>query len=122
MCDKQFGKRRNQSSDNHHEEETSFPGTKSPVQQTLSTRLMFEDRPSEHCNAEREAEKTTQEVRVSDLSQALLAQQLPLLPKYTGKKQSQGETFQDWLEQFEFVASLGEWDKKTKLINFVTHL
>ena len=120
--DEEFAERRSQSSDDRHGEETSSPGTESPGQQTRRTRVTFEDMPSEHYDAEREAAKSNQEVRASYLSQALLAQQLPPLPKYTGKEQSQGETFQDWLEQFELVASLGEWDEKTKLVNLVTRL
>ena len=120
--DKEFAERWSQPSDDCCGEETSSPGTESPGQQTQKTRVTFEDRPSEQYDAEKEAEKSTQKVRATDLSQALLAQQLPPLPKYTGEEQSQGETFRDWLEQFELVASLGEWDEKTKLVNLVTRL
>ena len=45
----------------------------------------FKDMLNESCDTGREAEKNTQEVRASDLSQALLAQQLP---KYTGEEQN----------------------------------
>ena len=33
--------------------------------------------------------------------------QLPPITRYSGEEQSNGETFQDWLEQFESVAQLG---------------
>ena len=72
------------------EEPSRSPRTESPGQQARKTRVTFEDSSSERCDAEREAEKRTQEVRAGDLSQALLAQQLPPLPKYTGEEQSQG--------------------------------
>ena len=39
---------------------------------------------------------------------ALLAQQLPTIPKFTGEEHQQGgETIEDWKEQFEMVATLG---------------
>ena len=57
------------------------------------------------------------------LSQALLAQQLPTIPKFTGEEcQQGGETIEDWKEQFEMVATLGGWDKRSKLVNLVTRL
>ena len=107
LRDEEVAERLSQSSDNRRGEETSSPGKESPGQQTRKTRVTFAERPSKHTDAERETEKSTQEVRATDLSQALLTQQLPPLPKYTGEEQRQGETFQDWLEQFELVASLG---------------
>ena len=33
--------------------------------------------------------------------------QLPPITRYSGEEQPDGETFQDWLEQFESVAQLG---------------
>ena len=46
------------------------------------------------------------------LSQALLAQQLPTIPKFTGEeRQQEGEIIEDWKEQFEMVATLGGWDE-----------
>ena len=57
------------------------------------------------------------------LSQALLAQQLPTIPKFTGEERQQGgETIEDWKEQFEMVATLGGWDERSKLVNLVTRL
>ena len=123
LRDEEVAERRSQSSDDRRGVASS-PRKESPGQQTQKTRVTFAERPSKHTDAERETEKSTQEVRATDLSQALLAQQLPPLPKYTGEEQSQGETFRDWLEQFELVASLalGEWDEKTNLVNLVTRL
>ena len=57
------------------------------------------------------------------LSQALLAQQLPTIPKFTGEERQQGgETIEDWKEQFEMVATLGGWDERSKLVDLVTRL
>ena len=57
------------------------------------------------------------------ISQALLTQQLPPIPKFTGEDQSPGsETFQEWREQFEMVAGLGGWDHQAKLVNLTTRL
>ena len=59
------------------------------------------------------------------LSAALLAQQLPLLSKFSGEFGQPGvevETFQEWLEQFELVAAVGHWDQSAKLANLVTQL
>ena len=54
---------------------------------------------------------------------ALLAQQLPPIGKYSGEDQTEeGETFKDWMEQFEMVASVCHWDVKTKLVNLTTWL
>ncbi len=58
-------------------------------------------------------------------SAALLAQQLPPLQKLSGELQgltTEGETFQDWRDQFEMVANVCRWDSQTKLVNLVTRL
>jgi len=60
---------------------------------------------------------------VSLTSAALLAQQLPPLPKFTGESHGEsGETLQDWKVQFEMVASICKWDPQMKLANLVTRL
>ena len=58
------------------------------------------------------------------LSAPFAAQQLPPpLTKFTGDDaSSDGETFLDWLEQFEMVASLLGWGEQAKLVNLVTRL
>ena len=56
-------------------------------------------------------------------SAALLAQQLPPIHMFTGEEATDGrETFTDWIEQLEMVASISWWDERTKLVNLTTHL
>ena len=53
----------------------------------------------------------------------MLAQQLPPLTKFNGENcDGEGETFQDWIEQFEMVATVCRWDDQAKLVNLVTRL
>ncbi len=53
----------------------------------------------------------------------LAAQHLPPLPKFSGESQGMdGETFQDWRDQFELVASVCTWNPQMKLANLVTRL
>ena len=66
-----------QASDEHlqdREKPSRSLRTESPGQQARKTRVTFEDMSRERCDAEREAEKQTQEVRSGDLLQVLLAQ------------------------------------------------
>ena len=59
----------------------------------------------------------------AQLSKALLAQQLPPIQKFSGdEKTLDGETFQEWLEQFQMVAEVASWDHQTKLVNLTTRL
>ena len=59
----------------------------------------------------------------SPVSAALLAHQLPPLAKFSGENQEiNGETFQDWLEQFKMVAAIGQWDQHAMLVNLATRL
>ena len=61
--------------------------------------------------------------QITDAFSALLAHQLPPLQKYSGElTASDGETFRDWKEQFELVASACKWDPQAKLVNLVTRL
>ncbi len=55
-----------------------------------------------------------------ELSAALLAQQLPPLPKYNGN--SDDESFQEWIAQFELVAEVCKWNPQAKLIHLTTRL
>ena len=48
--------------------------------------------------------------------------QLPPITRFSGEEQPDGETFQDWLEQFESVAQLGGWNNHAKLVNLSTRL
>ena len=57
------------------------------------------------------------------LTMALLAQQLPPLPNFTGNNlDADGETFEDWLERLELVAATCHWNDQTKLVNIATRL
>ena len=61
---------------------------------------------------------------VDHFATALLAQQLPPLPKFSGES-SDGEleikTFQEWLDQFE-MADVCNWSLQARLINLITRL
>ena len=41
---------------------------------------------------------------------------VPPIPKYSGDGVNLEESFQEWTEHFELIASLGRWDSKTRLI------
>ena len=57
------------------------------------------------------------------LAPALLAQQLPAVPKFSGEDRIRGaEMFREWKEQVELVAQLGCGDEKAKLANLVARL
>ena len=62
---------------------------------------------------------------VDHFATALLAQQLPPLPKFSGES-SDGEleitTFQEWLDQFEMVADVCNWSLQTRFVNLITRL
>lgn len=48
------------------------------------------------------------------LSTALLAQQLPALPNFSGENvHTDGESFSEWIERLELVASVGWWNDQT---------
>ena len=66
---------------------------------------------------------TTDTPTASALATALLSQQLPPLPKFGGDNAAEdGETFEEWAEQYELVASACGWGEKTKLVNLTTRL
>ena len=57
------------------------------------------------------------------LSVSLLAQHLSTLPNFNGEDlEGDGESFGDWLERLELVASTCKWDDQVKLMNVATHL
>ena len=60
----------------------------------------------------------------SMLTSTLLAHQLPPLSKFTGEgvHGSEGDTFGDWLEQFELCAGVCQWDARAKLLNLLIRL
>ena len=52
----------------------------------------------------------------------MLAQQLQPLTKFNGEScDGKGEAFQDWIEQFEVVATICRWDDQAKLVNLVVY-
>ena len=55
------------------------------------------------------------------LASALLAQQLPPLPKFSGEL-SQEEPFKEWIAQFELMAEVCNWSKRAQLIHLTTRL
>ena len=62
---------------------------------------------------------------VDHFATALLAQQLPPLPKFSGESgegELETETFQEWLDQFEMVADICDWSPQAKLVNLITRL
>ncbi len=58
------------------------------------------------------------------LSLAMLAQQLPPLPRFTcdGRMGGEEERFDEWLECLEMVASMCGWSEQAKLVNLITRL
>ena len=60
----------------------------------------------------------------SSLSLAVMGQQLPPLPKFTGRNtdDSEDERFSEWLERLEMVALMYQWTEQAKLVNLVTCL
>lgn len=60
---------------------------------------------------------------LNTLSMALLAQQLPSLPNFSGDQaDGDGDTIDDWLERLELVAGICGWDDQAKLVNVATRL
>ena len=60
--------------------------------------------------------KTSQKVAGPEtevgLANALLDQQLPPLPKFSGGEQSQEEPFKEWIAQFELMAEVCNWSRE----------
>lgn len=61
-------------------------------------------------------------VSLGAVASTLLGQQLPPLAEFSGETLEEGETFQDWLERFQLVASMYNWDKNAKLAHLTTRL
>ena len=62
---------------------------------------------------------------VDHFASALLAQQLPPLPKFSGESSDRKleiKTFQEWLDQFEMVADVFNWSLQARLVNLITRL
>ena len=57
---------------------------------------------------------------VGAASPILFGNQVPPVSKYSGNADS--EPFEEWLKQFELVASVRNWEGRAKLANLVTRL
>ena len=69
------------------------------------------------------SEAMTNPHSVSMQTPYLLGQQLPPLSKFSGEDlDGDGETFLEWMEQFELVASMCGWNDQAKLVNLTTRL
>lgn len=54
---------------------------------------------------------------------AVRDQSVPTIPKYSGVDVGEeDETIEDWMDQFQLIADVFEWDNKTRLMHLVTHL
>ena len=47
---------------------------------------------------------------------------LPPISKFNGETQGEYVTFEEWIEQFEMVATIAHWDECSKLVNLTTRL
>ena len=78
---------------------------------------------SSGCGAAVEPVSTLVATPFDTLSMALLAQQLPSMPCFSGEQMDgDGENFSEWLEWLELVANTCRWDNQAKLVNVATHL
>ena len=76
-----------------------------------------------------ETGETGDVLNTSALATALLAQQLPPLSTFSGETTGNADgadagqrRVEDWLEQFEMVATMCKWDEAAKLANLATRL
>ena len=49
-------------------------------------------------------------------TQALTILSLPPISKFNGESGGENVTFEEWIEQFEMVATIAHWDKCSKLV------
>ena len=47
---------------------------------------------------------------------------LPPISKFNGETQGEYVTFEEWIEQFEMLATIAHWDECSKLVNLTTRL
>ena len=87
------------------------------------TTLTQQTEESSGCGAAVEPVSTLVATPFDTLSMALLAQQLPSLPCFSGEQMDgDGENFSEWLEWLELVANTCRWDNQAKLVNVATRL
>ena len=56
------------------------------------------------------------------LAYPMIHPKLPQLPNFHGRDQRDGETFEDWWDNFEAVAKLAGWDQNFKLVHLTAAL
>ena len=47
---------------------------------------------------------------------------LPPISKFNGETRGENVTFEEWIEQFEMLATKAHWDESSKLVNLTTRL
>ena len=52
----------------------------------------------------------------------VLPSNLPQIPNFYGGEQRDGETFEEWVDQFESVARIAGWNQDVKLVHLTTAL
>ena len=101
---------------------TPTGGTTS-VSNTVSVGAPAGLRASQQSTGRGDAMEPVSTLAADALSVTLLAQQLPTLPNFNGENlEGDGESFSDWLERLELVASTCKWDDQAKLVNVATRL
>lgn len=90
----------------------------------VQTATGVETQPGPGCGGEAVAPVSTLAAAPSTtLSMALLAQQLPSLPNFSGdQSDGDGEGVDDWLERLKLVAGACGWDDQAKLVSVATRL
>ena len=102
-------------------ETTCSVDSKETTDSTLATTTETANQKSDKAGHKAEAAEATgaQQSTADELSTALLAQQLPPLPKYNGSNDLSEETFQEWIE---LIAEVCKWTPRAKLIHLTTRL
>jgi hypothetical protein len=77
---------------------------------TATSKQSGSDKADTHSNADVSKQPVDSSTVKKESSAALLAQQLPPLPKYNGN--CDDESFQEWIAQFELVAKVCKWTLK----------
>ena len=114
-----------------------LPRNVQPLEQTSNAvgEVQLLQSHSEEAGIEKDYQQSPQGIRAQNpvdrvppvynesVTSALLAQQLPLLPKFSGEvSDGDMDTFQDWLEQFEMIAGVCGWSPQARLVNLVARL
>ena len=99
------------------------PATSDAPADTPSVRSPASVSAGQQSSGEGEAMEPVSTLVAASLTVALLAQQLPSLPNFNGENvEGDGESFSDWLERLELVATACKWDNQAKLVNVATRL